>query len=217
MNIKNLFLVLVISALVSSCANMPQALKDNRTIIEATLAGCVVGAGLGYAVKQKSGAAAGLVIGCSIGWFAGTKVNKRKKQYATQEQFLDSEIKLARKYNVEVKKYNRNLASKVKRLRGESEYVAKQYRAGKTSYAKVQEKRNKLAKEKSTNDKYLKDVLVEYQMKKIALAEGKAANKPENKSRLKKLDGEIKKLTENIKTLQKNSLELADVSNSLEA
>jgi hypothetical protein len=104
---------------ISGCAATADGRKTQGqgTAIGA-LAGAALGAGLGALTGRNIGqmAAAGAVAGAAAGYAWGTDVANRKAKYARAEQWLNEEIAIARKAQMDAVAYNRYLRTRISQL-----------------------------------------------------------------------------------------------------
>lgn len=106
------------TSMVPSYKSSASATTDSkRTTVEGTALGAILGAALGWFTcdkeDRKTCALAGAAVGGVLGGVAGKEVAKRKRAYATTEQYLDSEIMNAKELNRELEK---NHEQQVKRV-----------------------------------------------------------------------------------------------------
>jgi predicted lipid-binding transport protein (Tim44 family) len=103
-------------AFVSSCTNIKD--DQTRTRAEGTLAGSLVGGGLGAIIGHQSGrgiegALIGAAAGGLVGLAVGDHVARKKAKYASQEAWLDACIAHAEQVNRNAVSYNNSLRSKI--------------------------------------------------------------------------------------------------------
>lgn len=107
------------SLFMSGCAATADGRKtQGQGTALGALAGAALGAGLGAMTGRNVGqmAAAGALVGAAAGYAWGTDVAKRKAKYARAEQWLNEEIAIAHKAQVDAVAYNRYLRTKIAQL-----------------------------------------------------------------------------------------------------
>ena len=111
---RTILLLLLICALIPGCAGMSD---QSQTKAEATGIGAVAGGLLGLVIGGDAGGAAiGALAGAGIGFLVGNEVAKRKKAYASNEDFLDAEIAGTKEFNATTLAYNKKMAKDIKAL-----------------------------------------------------------------------------------------------------
>jgi hypothetical protein len=103
-------------AFVSSCTNIKN--DQTRTRAEGTLAGSLIGGGLGAIIGHQSGrgvegALIGAAAGGLVGLAVGDHVARKKAKYASQEAWLDACIAHAEQVNRNAVSYNNSLRNKI--------------------------------------------------------------------------------------------------------
>jgi hypothetical protein len=103
-------------AFISRCANIEN--DQTRTRVEGTLAGSLVGGGLGAIIGHQSGrgvegALIGAAAGGLVGLAVGDHVARKKAKYASQEAWLDACIAHAEQVNRNAISYNTSLRNKI--------------------------------------------------------------------------------------------------------
>jgi hypothetical protein len=103
-------------AFLSSCANIKD--DQTRTRAEGTLAGSLIGGGLGAIIGHQSGrgvegAFIGAAAGGLVGLAVGDHVARKKARYASQEAWLDACISHAEQVNRNAISYNNSLRNKI--------------------------------------------------------------------------------------------------------
>jgi hypothetical protein len=103
-------------AFVSSCTNIKD--DQTRTRAEGTLAGSLIGGGLGAIIGHQSGrgvegALIGAAAGGLVGLAVGDHVARKKAKYASQEAWLDACIAHAEQVNRSAVSYNNSLRNKI--------------------------------------------------------------------------------------------------------
>lgn len=106
-------------AFFTGCTNIKD--DQTRTRAEGSLAGALIGGGIGAIIGHQSGnAGAGALIGAGAGALAGLAVGdhvaRKKARYASQEAWLDACISRAEHVNAQAASYNRSLRNKIAAL-----------------------------------------------------------------------------------------------------
>src|SRR5215207_6352984 len=104
------------AAFLASCANIQN--DQTRTRAEGTLAGSLIGGGLGAIIGHQSGhGVEGALIGAAAGGLTGLAVGdhvaRKKAKYASQEAWLDACISHAEQVNRSAISYNNSLRNKI--------------------------------------------------------------------------------------------------------
>ena len=107
------------AAFLASCANIKD--DQTRTRAEGTLAGSLIGGGLGAIIGHQSGrgvegALIGAAAGGLVGLAVGDHVARKKSRYASQEAWLDACISHAEQVNRSAISYNNSLRNKISGL-----------------------------------------------------------------------------------------------------
>ena len=139
-------------AILAGCATPPGGAMDDRqqTVAEGAVVGAVLGGLLGSAVSDRHkgrgalvGAAAGGLLGAGI----GSSIADRKAHYSREEDFLVAEIQRNQDFIAEADDQNRQLYQDIARLDRESQRLARDYRAGKTTRDALASQRASLEKQ----------------------------------------------------------------------
>ena len=185
------------------------------------LLGGLVGAATGAALSPGNrgsgaliGAGIGAVGGGAAGYVYGSNVAERKQKYANEEDRLDGEINVVKKYNADLQQQNTALASNINDLK----VRIKQLQSKKAS---LKEKAYLTAEEQkyinSTLEKNNKDI-ARYNQELASLSQYK--QEQESKSgksapQVASLDQEITLLRNQINTLDSNNKQMAKLSDNL--
>ena len=209
--VMSIAVVLFLILQLAGCANMSD---QSRTRAEGAGVGALVGGLIGLAAGDTKGAIIGALAGAGVGYLVGNEIAKRKAKYASEEDFLNGEINYVAQINETTRKYNRQLASDIKRLN-------RQVRSLRASYDKHKVKKDKLVKKKAEiqkkiakNDQMLKELEKEYKVNVAILDEQKKKGK-EKDPKIAKLEKEVEILKKNIDALQKNAKQLAEMDERL--
>ncbi len=185
------------------------------------LLGGLVGAATGAALSPGNrgsgaliGAGIGAVGGGAAGYVYGSNVAERKQKYANEEDRLDGEINVVKKYNADLQQQNTALASNINDLK----VRIKQLQSKKAS---LKEKAYLTAEEQkyinSTLEKNNKNI-ARYNQELASLSQYK--QEQESKSgksapQVASLDQEITLLRNQINTLDSNNKQMAKLSDNL--
>lgn len=226
MNIRThvLLMTVVLVLSLSGCASTPSSntkpaatSDETRTKTEGAAMGALVGGLLGLAVGHDNRGQAALIgaaLGAGTGYLVGNEIAKRKKQYVTEEEFLDGEITSAREFNQTAEKYNASLEQDIDRLDRETLALKAQYDADRISYSRLDEERELIAKKIESSSNVLKDLREEQEIKG-AIYEEQKEKRPSDDTYVVQLEQELNLLKENIDTLNQHSQQLARIDDRL--
>ncbi|BCU06325.1 glycine zipper domain-containing protein [Allochromatium tepidum] len=200
--------LLLASGLVTGCANIQD--DQQRTQAEGAAAGAVIGALIGYAIDKEQGAAIGALVGGGAGFVVGNEIAKRKKAYATTEDFLNAQIARVAEFNRTTLAYNDKLRREIAGLDRESRRLQAQYKSGAIKKQTLVSKRNAL-QEKIAGSKKLEQTLVDEQKVQSQILAEERKTRPANDPYIRKLESEVKTLQGNIETLRSNNTRLAQI------
>ena len=198
----------------TSSSGSPDA---TRTRTEGAVVGALVGSLLGYALGGDNRTASTLIgaaAGAGVGYLVGNEIAKRKQRYATEEDFLDSEIASAKEYNVTATAYNDQLREDIVQLEKRAGLLESRYRAGLASRDEVQAERASLREQIASSDKIYEGLKKEYDIKVAVAAERKQA-KGGDDIYVQQLEEEISSLNEKMDQLQAQSVQLAQIDERL--
>ncbi len=199
---------------VAGCATNEPMDDSTRTKVEGTAIGALVGAAIGAAINGRDGALVGAAIGGGAGFLIGNEIARRKAKYASEEDFLDGEIRYVAEYNRNASAYNRTLAERVKRLEKEAETLAARYRTGKADRAALAARRQEVRERLEKSRKMLAELEQEYELNVRVLEEQRAragAADPD----VKRLEQEVAELRRNIDQLNRSTRRLARIDERL--
>lgn len=208
---KTILLMLLICTLIPGCAGMSD---QSRTKAEGTTVGAVAGGLLGLVIGGEKGAAIGALAGAGVGFLVGNEVAKRKKAYASNEDFLNAEIASTEEFNATAMAYNQKMARDITALEKESKNLRAKYDKGKAKKSSLAAKNEDLQKLIAENAK-LEGVLakeLEVQTEIIA-QEGK--DRPADDQYIARLEKEVNTLNKNLETLREGSTQLASIDQRL--
>lgn len=200
--------VLAATLAVSGCANIQD--DQQRTQAEGTAAGAVLGALVGYAIDKERGAAIGALVGAGAGYAIGSEIAKRKKAYATTEDFLNAQIARTAEFNRTARDYNNRLRSEIASLDRESRRLQNQYKAGTVQRQVLVNRRNALQQKIAQGQKLEQTLVEEHRVQSQILVEERKT-RPANDPYIRKLEREVATLQGNIETLRRNNNQLAQI------
>ncbi len=217
---KWLSIIVIGIFIIVSCASCANILDDTkRTKTEGALAGAGIGAVaggvLGYMIGGRSGAVQGAALGAGLGgglgYGYGTHIAKKKEEFASEEEWLDSNIQLAEQTNKEMTEYNAKLGAEINRIDGEVAQLEKDYRNKKATQDDIKEK-------KESVDQMLTKLneQIEGAKKELSSQEEQynIAKNSENVSqeKLKNLEIQIADMRKNISGFEEHSTALSSIS-----
>jgi uncharacterized membrane protein len=220
---RTLAIYCLAAVLCGGCASSPNqgarssASDAGRTRTEGAVTGAVVGALLGMALggdNRGKGALVGAAVGAGAGYLVGNEIAKRKQKYARDEDFLDSEIAVAREYNATARRYNQQLRRDIAALDRKTRLAESRYRAGLTTKDELASQRKEVQKEIAAAKKVHGDLKKEYEIK-VEVAKERRARKGGNDPYVKQLEQEIAALKRNMDQLQAQSVQLAQIDERL--
>ena len=219
-----LLVTVVVGLSLSGCAstpsngNQPEPASDQtRTKAEGAAVGALVGGLLGVAFggdHRAEAAFIGAALGAGTGYIVGNEIAKRKKEYATEEEFLDGEIASAREFNQTAEKYNLSLEQDIERLDRETLALKAQYDADLISRGRMEEERAQITSKIESSNKVLEDLRKEQEIK-VAIYEEQQQKRPADDAYVTQLQQELELLKENIDALNQHSQQLARIDDRL--
>lgn len=208
---RTTLLALLICALVPGCAGMSD---QNRTKTEGTAVGAVAGGLLGLVIGGEKGAAIGALAGAGAGFLAGNEIAKRKKAYASNEDFLNAEIAGTQEFNATTLAYNRKLSKDIASLEKESKTLRAQYDQGKIEKSSLAAKNKDLRKRIGETAKLENTLAKELEVQTEILAQGRK-DRPADDQYIARLEKEVDALQKNLETLREGSTQLASIDQRL--
>lgn len=205
--------------------NAPKTDDATRTKTESTalgaLLGGLVGAATGSALSHGNrasgaliGAGIGAVAGGAAGYVYGSNVAERKQQYANEEDRLDGEINVVRKYNTDLQEQNTALASNIKEMEERIKLLqSKKKSLGDKTYLSTEEQKYVTG----TLDKNNKDI-ARYNQELASLSQYKQEQESKGGAsapQVAVLDQEITLLRNQINTLDSNNKQMAKLADNL--
>lgn len=217
----------VILLLISGCATSGTApdsesssTDGTRTKVEGTAIGAGVGALLGAGVALATGhkddalkyAAIGAAAGGVLGYIAGHRVAQIKAQYATEEERLDGEIKLAAQLNQEIRDSNTATANQINSLNQEISNLASGNCSRKDQIDKLAKNKKETNDLVKKNEGTISDIKTEVD---ALVAYKQGVEQTQNHQQVEKLELEISTLQTEIAMLDKSNLQMAKMVESL--
>ncbi len=202
--------------LLSSCANMPDSMKDlaqDESVQGGVIGGlaCGIGAKLLGANNQQIALA---TAGCgAVGAMIGIQFKDRRQKYASDEAFVDGEISAAKSFNAEKARYKNQLVADVSGLKTENLRIASLQRRGKVSKQKLA---NHVAVLKNKQQKVkIASKQMQDELKFQEALHAKIKQETPNDSRLASLQQEVNKLRETIDVVENQQSQLANLNDNL--
>ena len=177
----------------------------------------MLGGLLGYVLggdNKKRNVAIGAVLGGVAGYAIGNEVARRKAQYASDEAFLDAEIRQATEFNRTAAQYNEQLRTDIAALDQTSRDLEERHRAGLASKQQLADQsaevKHKLAETQNVYDTLKK----EYDVKVAVYQDQQQTRRPDD-AYLALLQQEIRQLENNLEQLRSESIQLAQIDERL--
>lgn len=179
--------------------------------------GAIVGAGVGQAIGGDTestilGAAIGGGVGAAAGYAYGDHVASKKKDYATQEDWLDACIVSAEKVNAETENYNRELAGQLHEMKKKSNLLAEQYKQKKVNKDALLTQKKEIDTTLAQANEKLEKAQFELENQQVV---ARFNSQKSQELRAKKLDEEIGRLKSAIDELENSTTTLASLSASM--
>jgi len=208
---RTIILLVLVCALIPGCAGMSD---QNRTKAEGTAIGAVAGGLLGLVIGGEEGAAIGALAGAGVGFLVGNEVAKRKKAYASDEDFLNAEIASTQEFNSTTLAYNQKMANDIAALEKESKSLRSKYDKGKVKKSSLVAKSETLQKRIDDNAKLEETLAKELEVQTTILAQERKG-RPADDQYIARLEKEVKTLQKNLDTLREGSTQLASIDQRL--
>lgn len=198
---------------------------ETRTKTEGTAMGAVlgglVGAAAGAALDSGNrgrgaliGAGIGALAGGAAGYAYGSNVAERKKQYASEEDRLDGEIDVVRRYNTDLEQQNLAMENDIKDLNHRLSLLkSKKKDLQKKAYLTAEEQKyvsGTVENNKKAIDNYTKELEALSQYKQELQSKG-----GDNSAQVASLEKEIALLRTQINTLDSNNKQMAKLADNL--
>ena len=212
--------IIFIFALSAGCAHIQD--DSTRTKAEGTAVGAAGGAAVGAAAgliagggnwkKALVGAAIGAVIGAIAGYAYGDHVASKKKEYATEEDWLNACIAEAQKVQQETAQYNTALAGEIQTMQAETDMLLERYAARQVEGQALESAKEKVdGKQKEAQEKLERVKFeVECQQKAVEQVSGDG-----QKAQLEKLEQEKAALQKELAQLEAHTSSLASLSSRM--
>ena len=197
-------------ASLSGCATT----DEQRTRTEGAAFGALIGGLLGYGLDRESGAAIGALIGAGAGLAVGNEIAKRKRAYASTEDFLNGEIARVDEFNRTTEAYNGRLRQEIVRLDREAEQLRAQYSAGAVRRDHLHAKRAELQQQIATSRDLEQALEAELEIQ-MAILKDEGPGRPANDPYIARLEREVEALAANLTALQEGSSQLARIDQRL--
>lgn len=218
-NSLTVLLILIMLLSFSGCAHMANDGSRTRTEGAGTgaAAGAVVGAIVGQLVGSDTastliGAGIGTVVGLAAGYAYGDHVATQKKQYASEEDWLDACLADAQQRNQEILSYNEELSRQIMVFEQDLQLLREQHSQTQEEAAALARKKGDVDNLLMAANKELKAARIELDLQNMVASEAKNSGKGDFAVTL---DSEILTLQASIKELEKNTAELASLSASM--
>lgn len=195
----------------AGCANMDD---QSRTKAEGAGVGALIGGVVGYAIGGDRGAIIGAAAGAGLGYAVGNEVAKRKKEYASTEDFLDGEIARTQEFNSTALAYNQKLGKEIAALEKESQTLRASYDKGSAKKSALTAKRNDLQK-RIADSKKLEDTLAREHEIQTAILDEQRQTRPVGDPYVTRLEKEVQGLQDNLDKLREGSTQLARIDQRL--
>jgi len=201
----------IAAALVGGCATGGDG---QRTRMEGTAAGALIGGLVGALIDGERGAAVGAALGAGAGFLVGNEIAKRKAQYASTEDYLNGEAARVAEFNATTRQYNARLEREISTLSTETEQLRARHAAGSAQRAQLDAQRTTVRAEIDRAKQLEQNLAREYEVQSAILAEERR-NKPANDPSILRLEREIAELQRNLETLRTSSSQLAQIDQRL--
>jgi len=213
--------------LISGCASTGTATGSNKTISDATQTkvegaaisagfGALLGAGIALATGNKDDALKYALVGAAagglLGYVAGNRVAQIKEQYATEEERLDAEIKLAAELNQELISQNEATKNQISSLEREIASILSSNTSRQKQIATLQVKKSqadgliKQNNETVSNIRTELDALIGYKQ---------SVEQTQDAQQINQMEQEITTLQTNIAMLDQSNRQMAQMAESL--
>lgn len=194
-----LVMLIAVMALSGACAT-----KNQETVATGAGVGAVVGGVIGYLVGGRSGAAIGAALGAGAGALVGNEVDNEQKKYATQEQWLDSQIAQTENLNQRALAHNQAMEKKLAEMRFEGKRMQAMAKQNKLQASQLALEKSKLEAEQASTQALMAEVTKEIEQTQYILANKKIES-----------DKQKQELLASVKTLQERQRELESQLNVL--
>ena len=207
---KTLAVAVMSGALMTGCVTT----DGDRTRMEGAGFGAIIGAVVGGIAGGEEGAILGALVGGGAGFLVGNEIAKRKQQYATTEQYLDSQIATIGELNSATASYNQTLRNDIAQLDRETEHLRNQYNAGRIEQSALASKRTDLQQRLAQSRDIEQGLVNELKVQERILSEERPA-RPANDPYIARLENEVKVLQQNLNQLQDGTSQLASIDQRL--
>jgi uncharacterized protein YcfJ len=201
----------IAAALVAGCATGGDG---QRTRMEGTAAGALIGGLVGALIDGERGAAIGATLGAGAGYLVGNEIARRKALYASTEDYLNGEAARVAEFNATTRQYNARLEREISTLGVESERLRARHTAGSAQRAQLDAQRATVRAEIDRANQLERNLARELEVQSTILADERR-NKPANDPYIVRLEREIGELQRNLETLRTSSSQLAMIDQRL--
>ena len=205
--IKSRTLKVLISCSLASTLVISSGCVTNSTEGEGAVLGALAGAGIGaLACKGKDKAkcaAIGAAVGGGLGYAAGKVVAERQKQYATQEDFYDAQIRQTAQLNQKLAGENKSLRASIKNDQRQLAAINASYKKGQASSQQLMAAKSTMDQKRLNAEKQLSEAKQELEVQQTVLADLKKQGTAQA-NRAKQLEKQVNTLQGQINDLQQN-------------
>lgn len=145
---------------------------------EGAIGGTVLGGLIGGLAGGERGAAIGAGLGLALGGATGYALDQRKRQYASQEDFYDAQIRQTAQLNRQMATRNDTLSRSLAQDKREVKGLVSQYRAGRVNVAALRDEKADLDRKRKDNLALLSDLDKEMAVQRDVLAEARRTEGP---------------------------------------
>lgn len=161
-------LLIAAMAMTGACAT-----KSQETVATGAGVGAVVGGVLGYLVGGRTGAAIGAALGAGAGAAIGNEVDSEQKKYASQEQWLNSEIAQSHNLNQRALAHNQQMVKKLAEMRFQGKRLQALAKQNKLQASQLELEKAKVTAELAETNALLAQVNKEIEKAQYILAKTK--------------------------------------------
>lgn len=208
-------LLVMMTAFLLSCANTPDSMGDMAQN-EALQGGLLGGLLCGSAAKLAGLNRKQIVIataGCAgIGAVVGQQLRDRRKQYASDEEFFDGEIKAVQNFNSNQTVYKNRLIAEVNNLKVENQELLSLQQITRDSEQRLAEHKATIQDKQKSAKLETRKMQEELKFQEALYIKLKETN---DSSRFARLQLEVDKLKETIAAVENQQTQLAELDDNL--
>jgi len=208
-------LLVMMTAFLLSCANTPDSMGDMAQN-EALQGGLLGGLLCGSAAKLAGLNRKQIVIataGCAgIGAVVGQQLRDRRKQYASDEEFFDGEIKAVQNFNSNQTVYKNRLIAEVNNLKVENQELLTLQQITRDSEQRLAEHKATIQDKQKSAKLETRKMQEELKFQEALYIKLKETN---DSSRFARLQLEVDKLKETIAAVENQQTQLAELDDNL--